>query len=141
MTGSCVGPNVDFHESVLAQGPRVIAQLNRRMVAPAGSLLMNPAQIDVLIENDISGPALIPATVMAQEIGRLVAQSIRDGDCLQTDWRCPAAILNRSRIKMIWASRRVDRRWWQRLSHKPLTARKAIDTGRHITGMALEVTI
>ena len=51
-------------------GPKVIAQLNRRMVAPAGSLLMNPAQIDVLIENDVSAPALMPAIIddAAQEI-------------------------------------------------------------------------
>ena len=32
-----VGPNVDFHDSVLAQGPTVIAQLNPNVVAPAGS--------------------------------------------------------------------------------------------------------
>ena len=92
-----VGPNVDFHESVLAQNPTVIAQLNPSMVAPAGSPLMNPALIDVLIANDVSAPALAPANIddAAQEIGRLVAGLIRDGDCLQTGiGAIPAAILN-----------------------------------------------
>ena len=138
-----VGPNVDFHESVLAQGPRVIAQLNRRMVAPAGSLLMNPAQIDVLIENDVSAPALVPATIddAAQEIGRLVAQLIRDGDCLQTGiGAIPAAILNQLTDKndLGMHGGLIDDGGMRLIQQGILNgARKAIDTGRHITGMAL----
>ena len=138
-----VGPNVDFHESVLAQNPTVIAQLNRRVVAPAGSLLMNPAQIDVLIENDISAPALVPATIddAAQEIGRLVAQLIRDGDCLQTGiGAIPAAILNQLTDKndLGMHGGLIDDGGMRLIQQGILNgARKAIDTGRHITGMAL----
>ncbi len=138
-----VGPNVDFHEAVLAQGPRVIAQLNRRMVAPAGSLLMNPAQIDVLIENDVSAPALMPAIIddAAKEIGRLVARLIRDGDCLQTGiGAIPAAILNQLTDKndLGMHGGLIDDGGMRLIQQGILNgARKAIDTGKHVTGMAL----
>ena len=138
-----VGPNVDFHESVLAQNPTVIAQLNPSMVAPAGSPLMNPALIDVLIENDVSAPALAPATIdeAAQETGRLVAGLIRDGDCLQTGiGAIPAAILNQLTDKndLGMHGGLIDDGGMRLIQQGNLTgAQKAIDTGKHITGMAL----
>lgn len=138
-----VGPNVDFHESVLAQNPTVISQLNPSMVAPAGSPLMPPALIDVLIENDVSAPALAPATIdeAAQEIGRLVAGLIRDGDCLQTGiGAIPAAILNQLTDKndLGMHGGLIDDGGMRLIQQGNLTgAQKAIDTGKHITGMAL----
>ena len=138
-----VGPNVDFHESVLAQKPIVLAQLNPSMVAPAGGPLMTPALIDVLIENDVSAPALAPATIdeAAQEIGRLVAGLIRDGDCLQTGiGAIPAAILNQLRDKndLGMHGGLIDDGGMRLIQQGNLTGtQKAIDTGRHITGMAL----
>ena len=138
-----VGPNVDFHESVLAQNPTVIAQLNPSMVAPAGSPLMNPALIDVMIENDISAPALAPATIdeAAQEIGRLVAGLIRDGDCLQTGiGAIPAAILNQLTDKndLGMHGGLIDDGGMRLIQQGNLTGtQKAIDTSKHITGMAL----
>ena len=138
-----VGPNVDFHESVLAQNPTVIAQLNPSMVAPAGSPLMNPALIDVMIENDVSAPALAPATIdeAAQEIGRLVAGLIRDGDCVQTGiGAIPAAILNQLTDKndLGMHGGLIDDGGMRLIQQGNLTGtQKAIDTGKHITGMAL----
>ncbi|MAA50049.1 MAG: acetyl-CoA hydrolase [Gammaproteobacteria bacterium] len=138
-----VGPNVDFHESVLAQNPTVIAQLNPSMVAPAGSPLMNPALIDVLIANDVSAPALAPANIddAAQEIGRLVAGLIRDGDCLQTGiGAIPAAILNQLTDKndLGMHGGLIDDGGMRLIQLGNLTgAQKTIDTGKHITGMAL----
>ena len=138
-----VGPNVDFHESVLAQNPIVIAQLNPSMVAPAGSPLMNPALVDVLIANDVSAPALAPAKIddAAQEIGRLVAGLIRDGDCLQTGiGAIPAAILNRLTDKndLGMHGGLIDDGGMRLIQQGNLTgAQKTIDTGKHITGMAL----
>ena len=138
-----VGPNVDFHESVLAQNPTVIAQLNPSMVAPAGSPLMNPALIDVLIANDVSAPALAPANIddAAQEIGRLVAGLIRDGDCLQTGiGAIPAAILNQLTDKndLGMHGGLIDDGGMRLIRQGNLTgAQKTIDTGKHITGMAL----
>ena len=138
-----VGPNLDFHESVLAQNPTVIAQLNPSMVAPAGSPLINPALIDVMIENDVSAPALVPATIdeAAQEIGRLVAGLIRDGDCLQTGiGAIPAAILNQLTDKndLGMHGGLIDDGGMRLIQQGNLTGtQKAIDTGKHITGMAL----
>ena len=138
-----VGPNVDFHESVLAQNPTVIAQLNPSMVAPAGSPLMNPALIDVLIANDVSAPALAPANIddAAQEIGRLVAGLMRDGDCLQTGiGAIPAAILNQLTDKndLGMHGGLIDDGGMRLIQQGNLTgAQKTIDTGKHITGMAL----
>ena len=138
-----VGPNVDFHESVLAQNPTVIAQLNPSMVAPAGSPLMNPALIDVLIANDVSAPTLAPANIddAAQEIGRLVAGLIRDGDCLQTGiGAIPAAILNQLTDKndLGMHGGLIDDGGMRLIQQGNLTgAQKTIDTGKHITGMAL----
>ena len=138
-----VGPNVDFHESVLAQNPTVIAQLNPSMVAPAGSPLMNPALIDVSIANDVSAPALAPANIddAAQEIGRLVAGLIRDGDCLQTGiGAIPAAILNQLTDKndLGMHGGLIDDGGMRLIQQGNLTgAQKTIDTGKHITGMAL----
>ena len=138
-----VGPNVDFHESVLAQNPTVIAQLNPSMVAPAGSPLMNPALIDVLIANGVSAPALAPANIddAAQEIGRLVAGLMRDGDCLQTGiGAIPAAILNQLTDKndLGMHGGLIDDGGMRLIQQGNLTgAQKTIDTGKHITGMAL----
>ena len=138
-----VGPNVDFHESVLAQNPTVIAQLNPSMVAPAGTPLMNPALIDVMIANDVSASALAPANIddAAQEIGRLVAGLIRDGDCLQTGiGAIPAAILNQLTDKndLGMHGGLIDDGGMRLIQQGNLTgAQKAIDTGKHITGMAL----
>jgi 4-hydroxybutyrate CoA-transferase len=104
---------------------------------------MNPAQIDVLIENDVSAPALVPATIddAAQEIGRLVARLIRDGDCLQTGiGAIPAAILNQLTDKndLGMHGGLIDDGGMRLIQQGILNgARKAIDTGRHITGMAL----
>jgi len=138
-----VGPNLDFHDSVLAQRPVVIAQLNTDMVAPAGAPLMNPALIDVLFESDISAPPLVAAKIdaAAQEIGRLVADLIRDGDCLQTGiGAIPAAILNQLDDKndLGMHGGLIDDGGMRLIQRGNLTGVcKGLDTGRHITGMAL----
>ena len=138
-----VGPNVDFHDSVLAQGPSVIAQLNPTLVAPAGSPLINPALIDAMFESDESAPALAPANIdeAAQAIGGLVAGLIRDGDCLQTGiGAIPAAILSQLSDKndLGMHGGLIDDGGMQLIENGNLTgARKALDTHKHVTGMAL----
>ena len=138
-----VGPNVDFHDSVLAQGPIVIAQLNPTLVAPAGSPLINPALIDAMFESDESAPALAPANIdeAAQAIGGLVAGLIRDGDCLQTGiGAIPAAILSQLSDKndLGMHGGLIDDGGMQLIENGNLTgARKALDTHKHVTGMAL----
>ena len=138
-----VGPNVDFHESVLAQNPIVIAQLTPSVVAPAGSPLMNPSLIDAMFESEEAPPPLAAATIddAAQEIGRLVAALVRDGDCLQTGiGAIPAAILNQLTDKndLGMHGGLIDDGGMQLIANGNLTgARKAIDKHKHITGMAL----
>jgi 4-hydroxybutyrate CoA-transferase len=134
---------VDFHDSVLAQGPSVIAQLNPTLVAPAGSPLINPALIDAMFESDESAPALAPANIdeAAQAIGGLVAGLIRDGDCLQTGiGAIPAAILSQLSDKndLGMHGGLIDDGGMQLIENGNLTgARKALDTHKHVTGMAL----
>jgi 4-hydroxybutyrate CoA-transferase len=134
---------VDFHDSVLAQGPIVIAQLNPTLVAPAGSPLINPALIDAMFESDESAPALAPANIdeAAQAIGGLVAGLIRDGDCLQTGiGAIPAAILSQLSDKndLGMHGGLIDDGGMQLIENGNLTgARKALDTHKHVTGMAL----
>ena len=138
-----VGPNVDFHDSVLAQGPIVIAQLNPTLVAPAGSPLINPALIDAMFESDESSPALAPANIdeAAQAIGGLVAGLIRYGDCLQTGiGAIPAAILSQLSDKndLGMHGGLIDDGGMQLIENGNLTgARKALDAHKHVTGMAL----
>lgn len=138
-----VGPNVDFHDSVLAQAPIVIAQLNSSFVAPAGGMLINPALIDIMFESDVLAPSLAPATIddTALEIGRLVAALIRDGDCLQTGiGAIPAAILSQLNNKndLGMHGGLIDDGGMKLIENGNLTgAHKAIDTGKHVTGMAL----
>jgi 4-hydroxybutyrate CoA-transferase len=134
---------VDFHDSVLAQGPIVIAQLNPTLVAPAGSPLINPALIDAMFESDESAPALAPANIdeAAQAIGGLVAGLIRDGDCLQTGiGAIPAAILSQLLDKndLGMHGGLIDDGGMQLIENGNLTgARKALDAHKHVTGMAL----
>jgi 4-hydroxybutyrate CoA-transferase len=141
-----VGPNVDFHDSVLAQGPIVIAQLNPTLIAPAGSPLINPALIDAMIESDESAPALAPANIdeAAQAIGGLVAGLIRDGDCLQTGiGAIPAAILSQLSDKndLGMHGGLIDDGGMKLIENGNLTgARKALDERKHVTCMALGST-
>ena len=141
-----VGPNVDFHDTVLAQGPIVIAQLNPTLVAPAGSPLINPALIDAMFESDESAPALAPANIdeAAQAIGGLVAGLIRDGDCLQTGiGAIPAAILSQLSDKndLGMHGGLIDDGGMKLIENGNLTgARKALDARKHVTGMALGST-
>ncbi len=138
-----VGPNVDFHDSVMAQSPVVIAQLNPRMVAPAGCPLINPSLIHEMYTSDVAAPAMSAPTIdaAALEIGRLVAELIRDGDCLQTGiGAIPAAILgqldNKNDLGMHGGL--IDEGGMNLIVNGNLTGnRKKIDTGKHVTGMAL----
>lgn len=138
-----VGPNVDFHDSLLAQGPTVIAQLNPNVVAPAGSPLINPRLIDAIFESDVSAPALTAPKIddAAKEIGCLVAGLIRDGDCLQTGiGAIPAAILNQLSDKndLGMHGGLIDDGGMRLIENGNLTgARKALDAHKHVTGMAL----
>ena len=138
-----VGPNVDFVAAVLSGARIVIAELNRHIVAPLGCPRIESAQIDYLLESDRSLATIATPKIdeAAQSIGKLVAGLINDGDCVQTGiGAIPAAILNELSAKndLGLHGGLIDAGGMRLIEAGNVNgARKAIDRGLHITGMAL----
>ena len=138
-----VGPNVDFVAAVLSGARIVIAELNRHIVAPLGCPRIESAQIDYLFESDRSLATMATPKIdeAAQSIGKLVAGLINDGDCVQTGiGAIPAAILNELSAKndLGLHGGLIDAGGMRLIEAGSVNgARKAIDRGLHITGMAL----
>ena len=138
-----VGPNVDFVAAVLSGARIVIAELNRHIVAPLGCPRIESAQIDYLFESDRSLATMATPKIdeAAQSIGKLVAGLINDGDCVQTGiGAIPAAILNELSAKndLGLHGGLIDAGGMRLIEGGNVNgARKAIDRGLHITGMAL----
>ena len=134
---------MDFVGAVLEAAPVVVAELNRRLVAPAGCPRIAPERIDLLLETDRPGaPWPLPEIdAVAEAIGRNVAELVRDGDCLQTGiGAIPAAILNAlgDREDLGLHGGLLDAGGRALIEAGNVTGRrKAIDTGLHVTGMAL----
>ncbi|MEC7612713.1 MAG: acetyl-CoA hydrolase/transferase C-terminal domain-containing protein, partial [Pseudomonadota bacterium] len=138
-----VGPNVDFVAAVLSGTRIVIAELNQHIVAPLGCPRIESAQIDYLFESDrpLATMATPKIDEAAQSIGKLVAGLINDGDCVQTGiGAIPAAILNELSTKndLGLHGGLIDAGGMRLIEAGNVNgARKAIDRGLHITGMAL----
>jgi 4-hydroxybutyrate CoA-transferase len=138
-----LGPNVDFAASALSGAKVVIAELNRGITAPLGCPRIELAQLDYVFESDRALAAMATPKIddAAQAIGKLVAELINDGDCLQTGiGAIPAAILNELSTKNdLGLHGGLLDAGGQRLIEAGNVngARKAIDQGLHITGMAL----
>ena len=121
----------------------VIAELNRRIVAPLGCPRIELAQIDYLFESDRALAAMAAPNIdeAAQSIGKLVAGLINDGDCVQTGiGAIPAAILNELSTKndLGLHGGLLDAGGMRLIEAGNVNgARKAIDRDLHITGMAL----
>jgi 4-hydroxybutyrate CoA-transferase len=138
-----LGPNVDFAASALSSAKLVIAELNRGITAPLGCPRIELAQLDYVFESDRALAAMATPKIddAAQAIGKLVAELINDGDCLQTGiGAIPAAILNELSTKNdLGLHGGLLDAGGQRLIEAGNVngARKAMDQGLHITGMAL----
>jgi 4-hydroxybutyrate CoA-transferase len=138
-----LGPNVDFAASALSGAKVVIAELNRGITAPLGCPRIELAQLDYVFESDRALAAMATPKIddAAQAIGKLVAELINDGDCLQTGiGAIPAAILNELSTKNdLGLHGGLLDAGGQRLIEAGNVngARKAMDQGLHITGMAL----
>ena len=138
-----LGPNVDFAASALSSAKLVIAELNRGIKAPLGCPRIELAQLDYVFESDRALAAMATPKIddAAQAIGKLVAELINDGDCLQTGiGAIPAAILNELSTKNdLGLHGGLLDAGGQRLIEAGNVngARKAMDQGLHITGMAL----
>lgn len=138
-----LGPNVDFAAAALQSASVVLAELNTAITAPAGCPEIDPDRIDFLLTTERPLPTLPVAEedAAAQAIGELVAAEIRDGDCLQTGiGAIPAAILRRLEGKndLGLHGGLIDDGGMRLIEHGNITGRnKELDTGRHVTGMAL----
>jgi 4-hydroxybutyrate CoA-transferase len=137
------GPNVDFLEAVLPRARRVVAQLNGRLGPPAGAPELERARIDQLFEIDHGLPEL-PASEIddaARAIGRQVAGLVPNGACLQTGiGSIPAAVLGalEDHEDLGFHGGLIDDGAFALIERGVITgARKAIDSGQHVTGMAL----
>lgn len=138
-----LGPNVDFAAAALGSAKVVIAELNHAFVAPLGCPAIDRARIDYLFESNrdlVPMPtAKIDAT--AATIGRLVASLVKDGDCLQSGiGAIPAAILQELHGKSDLGMHGglIDDGGMALIRAGNMNgSRKPVDTGSHITGMAL----
>ena len=137
------GPNVDFLAPALANARVRIAELNESLVAPLGSPEIEPASCDVLVRagHAIFDPGVPAIDETARVIGGHVAELIRDGDCLQTGiGAIPAAILSALTDKRDLGLHGglIDDGGLALIEAGVINgARKAIDRGVHIAGMAL----
>lgn len=80
-----LGVSIDFAPAVLPRARRVVAEVNRRMPAPAGGPSLDTTALHAAVESDrplIAVPEPPPSATTAA-IGRHVAGLIGDGDCLQ----------------------------------------------------------
>jgi 4-hydroxybutyrate CoA-transferase len=138
-----IGPNVDFVAAALSSARTVLAELNRSCVAPAGCPPIDEGRIDLLYESDrpLHAPAPGAADPVSDAIGALVAAEVRDGDCIQTGiGAIPAAIFARLGDKNDLGVQGglIDDGGMALIRAGNVTgARKAIDLGVHVTGMAL----
>ena len=138
-----LGPNVDFIEAALRSAKVRIAELNQSLVAPLGSMPIDPKEIDCLYESErmlyeMPSPKLDEA---ALAIGSLVSELIVDGSCIQTGiGAIPAAILsqlsNKNDLGMHGGL--IDDAGMHLIQEGNLSGRvKTIDRELHVVGMAL----
>ena len=136
------GPNVDYVDAALASAKQVIVEVSDAYVAAAGAPAVDTG--NVLLVASSSPRTLFDATApdpVSQQIGDHIAALIRDGDCLQTGiGAVPAAILNGLTDKndLGFHGGLIDDGVVALAQNGNLTsARKPIDTGLHVSGMAL----
>ena len=137
------GTNVDFLDALLASAKDIVLEINTDMVAPAGSPLVDETRISLAIEMSSGKPVFpqgeIDATSAA--IGESIATLVQDGDCLQTGiGAVPAAILANldGRSDLGFHGGLIDDGVMRLIENGNMTGlNKSIDSGSHITGMAL----
>ena len=138
-----LGPNVDFIAGALESAKFVLAECNEALTAPAGCPLIDEGRIDGMLVThrplfEFRAPVIDAA---ARAIGAEVAGLIRDGDCIQTGiGAIPAAILASLEDKndLGMHGGLVDDGGMALVRNGNITgARKPLDTGTHVTGMAI----
>lgn len=138
-----LGPNADFAAAAMAGASKVLVEVNQSIVAAAGAPSLDIDSIAgfVTSERALFEPAPVVIDETARAIAANVASIVRDGDCLQTGiGGIPAAILDAlSHHNDLGMHGGLIDDGGQRLIEKGVIngARKSIDRGKHITGMAL----
>ncbi len=139
----CLGPNADFTEAAITAAGAVVAELNQSFIAAAGMPVQSASLLTWLL------PSRFPLTEMpdlrvdetAGRIGRLVADLISDGDCIQTGiGGIPAAVLSALKDKndLGLHSGLIDDGIMGLIQRGNLNGKaKTWDAGQHVTGMAL----
>jgi len=138
-----LGPNVDFVGAVLNSARIVIAELNTTLVAAAGSPEIPESRISHIVETERTLPELpVPNIDNATlKIGTLVADLIRDGDCIQTGiGDIPTAVLSQlgSKNDLGLHGGIIDDGGMALIERGCINgSQKPLDKGLHVTGMAL----
>ena len=138
-----MGPNADFAAAVLETAQTVVAELRPTAPLPAGALAVEPGRLDHVVES-AERPLTMPRPAIdaaARRIGANVAGLVADGDCLQTGiGGIPAAVLEALGEKndLGLHGGLIDDGGMALITAGNVTgARKTIDAGHHVTGMAL----
>jgi len=138
-----IGPNVDYAAAVLGCAKILLVEVNRSFLAPPGCPELDATKIDYLVESDRPLFELPAPTIdaTAQQIGQHVAGLIADGDCIQTGiGAIPAAILASltQHNDLGLHGGLLDDGGMALIGAGNVTGKnKPIDTGQHVTGMAL----
>lgn len=137
------GPNLDFVDAACGAASTVIAEVNRSFQAPLGCPLLDESSLSFRYESDrplyeMPAPSIDDA---ARAIGALVAELIRDGDCIQTGiGSIPAAILGQldGRNDLGLHGGLIDDGGMRLIRAGNINgSNKPLDRGIHTTGMAL----
>ena len=137
------GPNLDYVDAVLANARKIVVEENLDFVAPFTSPKVDLSATELIVTCH-GGIPIYPGPEpdeTSSRIGVLIADLIRDGDCLQTGiGAVPAAILNNlgEHSDLGFHGGLMDDGVMQLIEAGNLTgAVKNIDRNRHVLGMAL----
>ncbi|MBT4162954.1 MAG: acetyl-CoA hydrolase/transferase family protein [Gammaproteobacteria bacterium] len=137
------GPNVDYVDAVLSSCKTLVIEENGSYTAPMGAPAIDEARIDLVIQSNSVKPTYPVAKLdeTSEKIGSLIADLIRDGDCIQTGiGAVPAAILNnlKDRSDLGFHGGLMDDGVMELIANGNITgANKQIDRNQHVLGMAL----
>ena len=137
------GPNVDYLDAVLASTKKLVIEINTGTTAAQTAPLVNGDQVDLFVEAQ-SPPPTYPVgepDAVSTKIGGLIADLIKDGDCLQTGiGAVPAAMLEKliDRNDLGFHGGLMDEGVMHLIAKGNINgSRKQIDVSQHVLGMAL----
>ena len=137
------GFGIEYMDAMIANSKRLLAEVNSQLVPPAGAPCIAYESLDYVIR---TGHAIVEMPQpkiddTALAIGRNVASLIPDGACIQTGiGAIPSAVLSclKDKNDLGMHSGLIDDAGMQLIANGNINgARKSIDRGLHIAGMAI----